>query len=54
MSTLKGLKEKQETGKQALSWEETTVPEVVGPPSKSVQSLFTNCLTCSDYGGGHR
>lgn len=32
MSTLKGLKENQETGKKELSWEETTVPEVVGPP----------------------
>lgn len=32
MSALKGLKEKQETGKEELSWEETTVPGVVDLP----------------------
>lgn len=39
------LKEKQETGKQELSWKRQH--GVVGPPQKLEQSLFTNSASCA-------
>lgn len=40
MSTVKALKEMQETGKRVVSWEEITLHVVVGLPKKSVQYMF--------------